>query len=567
MARKPKYKLAVIDAETDPFLHGRIPKPFAWEFHSDDVTEVFWGEDCTSDLALFLASLKEPHMIFAHNGGKFDFHYLHEYLANPIKIINSRIVSSAIDVDDRPPETRHVLRDSLAIIPVPLARFFKGSKGDIDYRKMERQFRGEYKGEILDYLHQDCMSLLKVVSVFVERFGAKLTVGSTAMSQLSLRHDYEKMHQRQDALFRPFYYGGRVQCFQHGIIKGPLIMLDVNSEYPTAMKKFSHPISATFHQVDYMPDSFDVPFFVEFTGSNDGALPMKTENGSLSFEVEHGRFMACSHELQKALEYGLVKIDRVHSAWIPAAHSSFANFVDEFYAEKVNAKKAGDELGEMFAKFMLNSAYGKFGSNPDNFRDWIINRDFGADITLQANEYRLEAEFDDFELWSKPAANADNSFYNVATAASITSAARSIMLDGIQKATDPIYCDTDSILCRGFTGEISSTELGAWKLEKTAPMAAVAGKKLYALYDPVTLELPKTVQCDWNPKLKNPNPERKALKLSSKGGQLTVDEIIEIAGGGRVTFKNDAPTFSLHNDPKFISRNFVSTVDEEPELI
>lgn len=552
-AKKSKYKIAVIDAETDPFKHGRIPEPFAWEFRSDDRVEVFWGDDCTAQTLAFLDSLEQPYMIFAHNGGKFDFHFLHAYIENPIKIINSRIVSSGLG--------KHVLRDSLAIIPVPLKRFFKGSKGDIDYRLMEREHREKHKREILEYLDQDCISLLTVVSAFVDRFGPKLTVGSTAMAQLILRHDFEKMSPAEDAAFRHFYYGGRVECFQHGILTGPLIMLDVNSEYPAAMRNKSHPICASFHQIAHMPTSFDVPFFIEFTGENRGALPMKAEDGSLTFNVEYGRFSACSHEMEVALKYGLVRVDEVHSVYLATRSGTFAQFVDDFYAEKVSAKLAGDEVTEMFSKFMLNSAYGKFGSNPENFQDWYINRDFGNDIALQANGYELKNEYPEFELWAKPAANAENSYFNVATAASITSAARAILLEGMQHATGLAYCDTDSMLCTGFTGEISGSVLGAWKLEKTAPMAAIAGKKLYALYDPATLALPKKV---WNAQFKewDANPDRTALKLSSKGGSLSVDEIISLASGGRVEFKNDAPTFSLHRETRFITRNFVSTVDE-----
>lgn len=557
MARKPKYRRAVIDAETDPFKHGRIPEPFAWEFYSDDRTEVFWGDDCTEQLLRFLDTI-EPHMIWAHNGGKFDFHFLHAHIENPIKIINSRIVSATLG--------DHVLRDSLAIIPVPLKRFFKGSKGDIDYRRMERDRREKHRAEIESYLHQDCISLFKVVSAFVDRFGAKLTVGSTAMGQLVERHDFEKMRPEQDAAFRHFYFGGRVQCFRSGIITGPLKMYDVNSEYPAAMKNAKHPTSAGFHETDQLPADFSVPYFIEFTGWNKGALPSKGDDGQLTFNKEYGEFAVCSHELEVALEFGLCRIDQIKRVLIPRAFGSFAQFVDDFYAEKVSAKISGDEVSEMFSKFMLNSAYGKFGSNPENFEDWYINRDFGNDEALIANGYDLKVQYEEFELWARPASNADNSYFNVATAASITSAARAILLRGIQQATDPIYCDTDSLLCREFGGEVSDTIIGAWRLEKVAPMAAIGGKKLYALYDPKTLSLPKTV---YNPEFRcrDPNPARTALKLSSKGGSLSVDEIIAIAKGGKVYFENDAPTFSLHKPTRFITRNFQSTVDQMDESL
>lgn len=551
--KKPALKRAVIDAETDPFKHGRIPEPFAWEFYSDERTEVFWGDDCTEQLLAFLDTL-EPHMIWAHNGGKFDFHFLHEHIDNPIKIINSRIVQSRLG--------KHTLRDSLAIIPVPLKRFFKGSKDEIDYRLMEREHREKHKDEILSYLHTDCVSLYKVVCAFVDRFGPKLTVGSTAMGELIKRHDYEKMKPREDEAMRHFYYGGRVECFKHGIIEGPLIMLDVNSEYPAAMKNAYHPTSANFNQSEDLPDDPDQPYFIEFDGWNKGALPSYSDEGSLTFNKEYGTFAACSHELKVALEFGLVRIDKIHQVYAAQQWGTFGQFVDDFYAEKVAAKQAGDELTEMFSKFMLNSAYGKFGSNPENFRDWYINRDWGNDELMLASGYQLDVEYEEFELWSRPAANADNSYFNVATAASITSAARAILLRGIQQATDPIYCDTDSLLCRGFAGEVSGTVLGAWKLEKNAPMAAVAGKKLYCLYDPETLKLPKRI---WNPQFRewDENPDRMPLKLSSKGGSLTMDEIISIAKGGTVRYDNDAPTFSLHRDTRFISRNFKSTVDAD----
>lgn len=562
MAKKAKLVNAVIDFETDPFKYGRVPQPFACEFHCDHTTEVFWGDDCVERFISWLEAQSTPYRIYAHNGGKFDFHFLHRYLDNPIKVINSRIVHSTIGI--------HHLRDSLAIIPVPLSRFFKGSKGEIDYRRMERPYREQHKAEILEYLHQDCVSLYRVVTAFIDRFGPKLTVGATSMGELLSLHDFEIMSPEQDKLIRPFYFGGRVECFQSGIIEGPLMMLDINSQYPTAMKKFMHPASASFHIVNTMPDNLDMPFFVEFDGSNQRALPIINEEGSLDFSQEYGRFKVCSHELRVALDYGLVKIDKVHRAYVPDEIVSFDTFVDKFYNEKVTAKLNGDEMYEMFAKFMLNSAYGKFGSNPENFSDWYINRDFGADLTLEANGYRLECEYDDFELWARPAQITDSAYYNVAIAASISSAARSILLDGIQKSTDPIYCDTDSLLCRGFTGEISATELGAWKLEKTCQRAAVAGKKLYALYDLETLALPKTVyNKEW--KCQEPNPARKALKLSSKGGQISLDQIIDICNGKVVRYENDAPTFSLHRDTRFIHRNFRMTaqndVDAEMEIV
>ena len=81
--------------------------------------------------------------------------------------------------------------------------------------------------------------------------------------------------------------------------------------------------------------------------------------------------------------------------------------------------------------------------------------------------------------------------------------------------------------------------MGAWKLEAEADFAAIAGKKLYTLYN---------------------HGAKEPIKLSSKGGTLTMKELIKIAKGGLVEFQNAAPTFSIRNETKFISRKFKNTV-------
>jgi len=74
-SNKINRKLAVIDLETDPFQHGRLPEPFLSGFDNGEQVVEFWGDDCILRLVEFLATLKEPHIIYAHNGGKFDFFY------------------------------------------------------------------------------------------------------------------------------------------------------------------------------------------------------------------------------------------------------------------------------------------------------------------------------------------------------------------------------------------------------------------------------------------------------------------------------------------------------------
>lgn len=544
--KEPKEVLiAVIDCETDPFKYSRVPAPFAIEFYSDKYTEVFWGDDCISRCMTWLEKLEEEYIIFAHNGGKFDFHFMHEYIDNPLFIIKSRIIRAAL--------FHHTLADSYAILPVPLRDY---AKDTFDYKKMERHKRNRHKKEILEYLHHDCVYLFQLVSKFVEQFGIKKTIGSTAMASIKSMYEFAKLTEHGDEYFRQFYFGGRVQCIKSGILQGPWKLYDVNSMYPYVMKEYKHPVNCQFEITDEMPDNFDMPFFMKFDGINRGALPMKTkamaEEDTLDFTVKEGTFYACSHEIQVGLELGLIEIKNVHECYISTETINFAEYVDTHYAAKVEAEQNGDKAGRLFAKLLLNSGYGKFGQNPDNFREYFLNRDFGDDERLREEGWELECDdFTAFELWSKPVPKKDNAYFDVSIAASITSAARACLLRGLYHSVDPIYCDTDCVIARDIRTEgtgilLDQTALGAWKLEKEAEFIAIAGKKLYALYDQKERKL-------------------KEIKRVSKGGTLTLAQIRTLAKGYTVETKLSAPVFSIKKQPTFLSRRFAKTVDADFE--
>jgi hypothetical protein len=524
--KKPKRKLAVIDFETDPFMYGRVPYPFCVEFYSDERTEIFWGDDCADRLCEFLEKLEEPHIIYAHNGGKFDFHFLHKYIDNPALIIHTRIVECHL--------FKHTLRDSYAILPVPLRDY---EKENFDYARMERQVREKNKADILSYLHSDCVNLYNLVSAFRDKFGDRLTIGGTAIKEIRKIHKFRSQGVRHDETFRNFYFGGRVECFASGIIQGPIKLVDVNSSYPASMRNKRHPINGRFDCVKPLPKGFDVPYFATIDATSRGALPAVIEDGSLCFPHERRIYNACSHEIEIALEYGLLDVHDVKQCLVSTEHITFEEFIDYWAAEKERCDRAGDKSGRLFAKLIMNSGYGRMGINPRNFADWTIHRDIGNEEELETSGYKQQCDYEEFQLWSRQTEIKDESFCDVAIAASITSGSRAILLQGLHNSVDPLYCDTDSIICRDFSGDIDKYRLGAWDLEKTSDMVAIAGKKMYALY----------------------SDNLDTVKLSSKGGTLNLGDIINICNGNTVKFFNDAPTFSLTKPPSFISRNFTKT--------
>jgi hypothetical protein len=535
VAKSKNLIVATGDCETDPFEFGRVPMPFVWGFYSEaEGYNHFLGKGDTreqqrdSTNAQFLSwleKLPEPHLIYMHNGGKFDFLFLLDYAEGAVKIVNGRILEMRIG--------QHVFRDSYAAVPIPLSAY---KKDDIDYQKLAFEVRAKHTSEILHYLGGDVRYLHEMMVAFRGEFGNVLTIGTAAMRALREFHEFEEFTSEQDAFFRQFYYGGRNQCFESGILSGKWKVYDITSSYPASMKYELHPVSATWKEHKELKDDTD---FVIVRGRNTGGLPYKDEEkGFLNFTSSYGRFKVTGHELRAALETGTFDIDEIEAAYTFTTRVTFEEFVSTYFAKRDASKLAGEDLYVLFWKLVLNSGYGKFCLNSDNFKDWEITH---AGDWLDTDVWTLEIETGEIMLWSKPATQ--NKFFNVATGASITGASRARLLRGLSASTRPVYCDTDSIICESFAGDIDDKRLGAWKLEAEGDEICIAGKKLYALYNGGSV---------WVDNKGKP-------KQASKGARLTADQIRRAAMGGTEVFKNPVPAFKLNGEHQFIQREIKST--------
>lgn len=505
--------IATVDFETDPFLYGRVPAPFCAGFYSLDIGfRVFWGADCVAQLCCFIFSLKKPHIIYAHNGGKFDFHFMLDFLENPLKVINGRIAKVKMGI--------HELRDSYCILPIPLRLYIKD---EIDYRKLEADVREQHKDEIISYLKTDCISLFDLVGKFISRFGVKLTIGGTAINLLKEKHDFKHTTESHDEKFRPFYFGGRVEAIKSGIINGKWHVYDVNSMYPHVMRNCRHPTGSKYitgygRNIDKHGDIAGFTrgcfYFAHIRCDQDGAFPTRQVDAPLSFDVKSGEFFVTSHELRAAIETGRARNIKIIKCYVPEETISFGDYVDQYMAEKIDAKQRGDKAGEIFAKLLLNSAYGKFGTDARGFFDYWIGDTENEDYEIYSCGINQPS------IWRKPSERL--MFYDVATAASITGAARAVLMRALSNSVNPAYCDTDSIICEGLNANLNEHKLGAWKLEARGDTIAVVGKKMYAL------------RCGDD-----------YVKTASKGVILTGDEIFDLAKGKEINWENKAPSFTL----------------------
>lgn len=561
--------IAVIDLETDPFKAFRSPKPFLAGYFDGKRTRTFWGKNCVAECWKAVRRELRGYYIYWHNGGKFDARYFMPHLKQagatlfPIKGRMARFTL--------PDGTE--FRDSFCLLPVSLKA--TGEKLDIDYKKLERHCREKHKEEIITYWKQDLKVLYDKVQEFVQTYGFGMTMAGRTFDQLKRNFALNppKATEYHDRDFRRFYYGGRVEFFKLGRVPGNFCLIDINSAYPHAMLK-KHAFGLKCIATESLPKNEETlqTCFVRFVGRCTGGLPVRAADGSLSFGAHDGEFFVTGWELVAARRAGVVEVREVLECLRPTDCRDFSRFVNHFYRQKKEAKKGSSE--ELFAKLFLNSAYGRFALNPREFRDVVMtdyreepeeNHDTRNKIAKlvetrhpgirgesfdekcreywngYAHKWTLANDFEDIgvSIWERPCEVRSNGFFNVATAASITGCVRAFLFESLRKCDNPIYCDTDSIVCEHPGALALGRELGEWKLEcQFHPDSVwIAGKKLYA---------GKLAKAYWK-KDKDGNylPEEKQFKYASKGVKLSPQEIIRVAEGETVKSTLIAPTFSI----------------------
>ncbi len=550
MAARPFW---VVDSETDPFKFGRHPKPFLWGCYTG---KDYFEFETTDKLMGFLRN--KDVIVYAHNGGKFDYYFFKDYFeSGPMLLIAGRLAKFKIGLCE--------FRDSYNIIPTPLAGFFKTK---IDYAWFEERVRYKYMPQIRSYLKDDCVNLYEMVKRFRDDYGIHLTQASAAISiwskmsgrstPKSTMHFYEQ--------FRPYYYGGRVQCFGSGDFTGSFQSYDINSAYPYAMLH-EHPISTQGGQCMGIPKGRDIgPCFFQVTCLSEGAFPYRVLDGSLFFpdwRVEGPilrTYYITGWELKAAIETDSIKNVTIGLCNYFEDTCHFKMYVERFWdlkaESKIGLKKNANNMDAKArynsSKCFLNALYGKFAANPAayentefhiNSDEWKGYMETGISTCQWGNGF---FSFHDIE-------EKNMRYYNLATSASITGFVRAYLWRHILKAKEPVYCDTDSITARFFDRFDLGSGIGQWEKEGEYDRVVIAGKKLYAMHHV------------------GKNQKDKNWKLASKGVKLSAKEIIEVAAGETVTYNPAVPTYSIKRvEPVFTSRHVKITardIREIPEKI
>jgi len=503
------------DCETDPFKFGRRVDPFIWAIYDGTTPTVFEGLHATRDFLDYIAAFDG--YVYAHNGGRFDW-MMGEVLERieknePLMLINNRIARARVGKCE--------LRDSFLVLPAPLAAF---EKSGFNYEWLEAEQRGANMEKIREYIISDVVNLYKPLARYFAEHGQQLTqAGASIKAWEGMGGTKRRYSVEHDEKYRPYYFGGRCEVFEYANDKRDAWKVyDVNSAYPFAMCEM-HPLGTEYFTTRDLSDLVGGSFW-DIEAVSRGALPLRDEKGGVCFPNDDTprKFKVTGWEVMAGIETGTLDVINALGR-VPVEFETVKPYVERFMKDKENAEKVGDKTGRLIAKIFLNSCYGKFATNPRNYRDFML-----SDYDPQ-DGWQLYQMCEGGLVWYRPSDN--DTYYDVAMGASITGHARANLWRAICASENVIYCDTDSIFCTA-SDVVVGDKLGQWECEAEATRAWIAGKKLYSL------ELPDG-----------------SHKIASKGVRASHDDIARVCAGEVVNIKRDAPTMKLDGSQSFIARN------------
>lgn len=585
-------RLIAVDCETDPAKYGDILTPFLWGVY--DGSKFFYFDSTEK----FVTWIKSQNVIaYAHNGGKFDFMFLVQYVGQTkAQVINGRIVKMKLGKAE--------MRDSYAAIPEALSKF--GQKKEILYSKMKVGIRDKYMAEIIEYLEMDCVSLYNVMQNYREIAGTKTTIASNALTfAKKIGVDFGKTNHTYDTKLRKYYFGGRCQLFRPGTHKN-IRIIDIHSAYPYAMCS-EHPVGSQFlhipeKQFRKLNKGQQQRAFIHLRCFSDMAFPFREKMG-LEFPCDYSEYYVTGWEYIAAKELGLISDEKILDIIVLEDHMNFIPYVEHWYNYKdQHSAKDKDTGARIFpiqyeiGKRMMNSLYGKATQNPAKYFDYII-KPAGSKICYEYDAedqsalcahckekaidhgWEICTEFGNIEVHRRSALwryqfkfgknwEGQPLYNNVATGASITGFTRAHLLRAIHTVgfERVIYCDTDSIILDSdvaLSGLALSNKLGDWADEGTGSVGHFAGKKLYGIkLDEMCNKF--SLNQDTNRCKNCEMPEGKhgghpQIKIASKGAKLHFTDIERIINGEKITWENPFPHFSLAGEQKSMLRNIRST--------
>ena len=366
-----------------------------------------------------------------------------------------------------------VFKDSLKLIPMGVAKIAKAynfpeteQKGVLDYDSF-RPIGHELNQEEKSYLYNDVLIVAKALRIQFDKGLTRMTVGSNAFKEFNTFFDKNRWNDlfpvlslEIDKELRGAYRGGYTFCKPDykGVDVFGGISVDYNSMYPSVMLDNPYPIGVPVEFVGQYVYDKNYPLFVQNLTClfflKDNAIPTIQLVGSWSYtrheyikeSLEPVSLSLSSIDLEIFLRmYDVDVISWDGGFKFRSAVGLFDSYIHKWQKEK----EENDGGARVNAKLMLNSLYGKFGTNPD-----VTPKipELHGDVVV----YVLSDE----EL-------RDPVYLPIAIY--VTAYARRVLIDAIMANYDRfIYCDTD---CLHLIGNelpdlpLHDTAFSHWKIE------------------------------------------------------------------------------------------------------
>lgn len=378
-------------------------------------------------------------------------------------------------------------------------------KGKIDYNK-ERPIGYQPTEDEIAYLRNDVQILALAMEIQYEENLQKMTIGSDCLNtykemlgngdvkkgEKKYRKLFPVLDKHIDKVIRESYRGG--WCYVNPKYKNILlkcgIILDVNSEYPWAMRENLMPYGVPMYfKGEYVPNKI-YPLFIQqlecsFEIKKDHLPMIQIKNKPLHFKGNE--YLTSSKGLRVQLSltsvdlqlffdhYEVINPKFIGGFMFKGAYGLYSDYIDHFMNDKIKYKDVPSK--KLKAKLLLNNLYGKMGTSID-VTSRIPMLDENEVVRLRVGEPE----------------ESDPQY--VATAAFTTSYARNLIIRTSQANYDRfVYCDTDSmhLLGKEIPSEmiennmIDKTALGKFDLEHTFVRAKYLFQKTY-IYEAITYD-------------------------------------------------------------------------------
>lgn len=384
------------------------------------------------------------------------------------------------------------LYDSLKIITMRVEQMPKAFGLDIEKLSIEyeavRDINHVPTDEEIKYVHHDCLIVARALKSVKANGLTKMTAASNAMNQF--RKGFETNEWQTlfpqisidcDKDCRKSYKGG--WSYLNPKYKDEMLgtgqVYDVNSMYPWAMRDCMLPWGDPVYYRGKYEEDEQFPLFIQCLRCSfklkPGMYPSIQLKGNFRFvETEYisdtngdrPLLYLTSVDYKLFIDlYDIEDVEYIGGYKFRGANGMFTDYINYWYEKKAEYKHEGNMPMYYIAKLMLNSLYGKFGSNPE-----------------KRSKYPVLDEEDDIVRYELSGVETGKTAY-VPVASFITSYCRDkIIRTAIACGDKFVYADTDSVHIIGDEVpniDIDDYRLGAFKCESKFDMAKFHRSKCY----------------------------------------------------------------------------------------